>query len=131
MTSALNKTPTVFVVDDDLSVRKALERLFQNVGWPVQTFASAEAFLQQDLDGMTGCVIVDVHLGGMRGFDLQVALSQRADPLPVILMTGVDDADTEDEGRRLGAIAFFRKPFDVSALIDVVGSCLGQPAPTF
>jgi len=130
MTSASNTTPTVFVVDDDQPVRKALERLFQNIGWPVQTFASAEEFLQQDLAGVTGCVIVDVHLGRMRGFDLQAALGQRADPLPIILMTGVDDVEAEIEGRRLGAIAFFRKPFDVSGLIDVVGSCLGHPAST-
>ena len=130
MTSASNSVPTVFVVDDDLSVRKALERLFQNVGWPVQTFASAEEFLKHDLTGVSGCVIVDVHLGKMRGFDLQMALGQRVEQLPVILMTGVDDTDTEVEGRRLGAIAFFRKPFDVGGLIDVVGSCLGQPAST-
>ncbi len=123
-------SPNVYVVDDDPSVRRALERLFQNEGWTVETFASAEEFLQLDRTGASGCVIVDVHLGRMRGFDLQATLGQRGDPIHVIVMSGVDDMDTEVEARRLGAIAFFRKPFDVTALIDVVSRCLGHSATT-
>ena len=118
----------VFVVDDDPSVRKALERLFRHAGWPVQTFASAEDFLLNDLDGATGCVVVDVHLGGMRGFELQTTLRERAELMHVIVISGVDSAAVEAERRGLDATSFFRKPFDVNALMDVVGRCLtGQP----
>jgi FixJ family two-component response regulator len=112
---------TIFIVDDDLSVRTALERLFRAVGWNVRTFASAEEFLRQDLHPSSGCLIADVHLGRMSGFDLLEALTQDgAQRLPVILTSGVDDLEMELEARRLGADAFFRKPFDIGSLVDAV-----------
>jgi FixJ family two-component response regulator len=113
--------PTVFVVDDDVSVRTALERLFRATGWNVRTFASAEEFLQQDLHHSGGCLIADVHLGRMSGLDLLQTISEQSThPLPVILTSGVDDVEMELEARRLGANAFFRKPFDIEALIHSV-----------
>ncbi len=113
--------PTIFIVDDDLSVRTALERLFRASGWKVRTFASAEEFLRQNLGPSSGCLIADVHLGRMSGFDLLEALSQNsAQRLPVILTSGVDDLNMELEARRLGAKAFFRKPFDIGLLLDAV-----------
>ena len=113
--------PTIFIVDDDLSVRTALERLFKAGGWRVRAFASAEEFLRQDLHPSSGCLIVDVHLGRMSGFDLLEALTQNGSHrLPVILTSGVDDLDMELEARRLGANAFFRKPFDIGLLLDAV-----------
>ena len=112
---------TVFIVDDDHSVRTALERLFRAIGWNVVSFASAEEFLRQDRHQQGGCLIADVHLGRMSGFDLLQTMSdRRATPLQVILTSGVDDIDMEVEARRLGADAFFRKPFDIEALIDAV-----------
>ena len=118
----------VFVVDDDASVRRSLERLFRHTGWNVQTFASAEAFLEQDHEGVDACVIVDIHLGKMRGLELRAALGRRADPMQFIFITGVDNPDTEAAGRAQGA-AFFRKPFDVMALMDVVEGHIGPPIP--
>jgi FixJ family two-component response regulator len=123
MTVSTTTARKVFVVDDDPSVRRSLERLFRHSGWAVQTFASAEAFLEHDLDGAEGCVIVDIHLGRMRGLELRAALGRRADPMQFIFITGVDNADTEAAGRAQGA-AFFHKPFDVVALMDVVERCL-------
>jgi FixJ family two-component response regulator len=111
---------TVFVVDDDPAVRTALGRLLQSVGWTTQAFASAEEFLQQDLPVAGGCLIADVHLGRMSGLELLAALGNRRESMPVILTSGVNDADMEREASRLGAIAFFRKPFDVVALLDSV-----------
>ena len=112
--------PTVFVVDDDPAVRAALGRLRRSVGWTTRAFASAEEFLQEDLPLAGGCLIADVHLGRMSGLELLAALGSRPDSMPVILTSGVNDADMEREASRLGAIAFFRKPFDVSALLDSV-----------
>lgn len=112
--------PTVFVVDDDSSVRTALSRLLRIAGWTVRTFASAEEFLQEDLPREGGCLIADVHLGRMSGLELQGTLANRAHPMPVIITSGVNDLDMEREACRLGAIAFFRKPFDVNALLDSV-----------
>jgi FixJ family two-component response regulator len=123
----MSPAATVFVIDDDPSIRRALERLFRSEGWTVQTFESAEEFLRQDLSSIEGCLVVDVHLGRMTGFDLQVRLSRLSRLMPVIVTSGVDDEDIEVEGRRLGAVAFFRKPFDVEALMDSVSQCLRRP----
>lgn len=116
----MTPAPTVFVVDDDPAVRRALERLLRGAGWAVRTFASAEEFLQQDLRVTRGCLVADVHLGRMSGLELHSTLGSRALPMPVILTSGVDDLNMEVEAFRLGAIAFFRKPFEASALLDSV-----------
>jgi FixJ family two-component response regulator len=110
----------VCVVDDDPSVRGALRRLFRGAGLTVLTFESAEEFLQR-VDGITGaCVVADVHLGRMSGLELHATLNRRVDPIPVILISGVADANMELEAGRLGAIAFFSKPFDAAALLASV-----------
>lgn len=116
----MTTSATVFVIDDDAAVRTALERLFRGAGWTVRTFASAEEFLQQDLHRARGCLVADVHLGRMSGLELHARLGNRAEPMPVILTSGVDDVNMEREAFRLGAIAFFRKPFEASALLDSV-----------
>ena len=121
---------TIFVVDDDASVRSALGRLLRAAGWNVRTFASAEEFLEQDVDLSVGCLVADVHLGRMNGLELKTTLNGRAVKVPVILTSGVDDAALEDEAHRVGAIAFFRKPFDVGALLDSIERQHGG-APAF
>lgn len=128
MTASSGAGRSVYVVDDDPSVRRALERLFRQAGWPVRTFASAEEFLRHDWNGDAGCVVVDVHLGGMRGFELQAALRERSDTMRVILISGVDSAAVEAARRGLGPVDFFPKPFDVGALMEAVESHLAQPA---
>jgi len=118
--SGTTSSPTVFVIDDDLAVRIALERLFRGAGWTVRTFASAEEFLQQDLEVARGCLVADVHLGRMSGLELHATLGNRDGAMPVILTSGVDDVNIEQQALRLGAIAFFRKPFEAGALLDSV-----------
>jgi FixJ family two-component response regulator len=94
----------------------------------VLTFESAEEFLQR-VDAITGaCVVADVHLGKMSGLELHAALNRRADPVPVILISGVADTDMELEACRLGAIAFYSKPFDAGALLASVETGLRQAA---
>ena len=82
----------VCIVDDDPSVRSALERLLRCEGLVVRTFASAEEFLGEDLEDKCGCVIADVHLGRMTGLELQATLALRPSSMPVILTSGVADA---------------------------------------
>ena len=123
--SPATSDPTVFVVDDDPAVLRALERLFRGAGWAVRTFTSAEEFLQQDLHLARGCLVADVHLGRMSGLELHATLSNRAGRIPVILTSGVDDVNMELEAFRLGALAFFRKPFEADALLDSVRRGLG------
>jgi FixJ family two-component response regulator len=128
MSEGAEPTRTVFVVDDDASVRRALDRLFRHAGYAVRTFASAEEFLLQDLGDEQCCVIADVHLGGMRGFDLHAELRQRNHPMRVILFSGVESAAADAAVRNFGVTEFFRKPFEVERLMDVVSRSFGQSA---
>ena len=111
---------TVFVVDDDPSLRIALGRLLRTAGWSVRTFTSAEEFLEQQCSSAPGCLIADVHLGRMSGLELQAILARTKGAMPVILTSGFDDGLTESEAVRLGAIAYFRKPFDAALLLESV-----------
>jgi FixJ family two-component response regulator len=126
MTDPVSRTPTqtVCVIDDDRSVRVALERLFRGVGWTVRGFASAEEFLDCGMQLACGCLVADVHLGRMSGLELQAVLCDRPDSPTMILTSGLAEQEMEIEARRLGATAFFRKPFDVNALLDAVGRAL-------
>jgi FixJ family two-component response regulator len=110
----------VFVVEDDSSLRSALERLLRIAGWSVRTFSSAEEFLEHSCNSVRGCLIADIHLGRMSGLELLAILTRTPAAMPVILTTGFDGGITEAEAIRLGAFAFFRKPFDSSALLACV-----------
>jgi CheY-like chemotaxis protein len=117
-------TSTVYIVDDDASVRRSLARLLAAVDLTVQTFGSAEAFLAEVDWTSRGCLIVDVQLIGMTGPDLQGWMSRARQQMPVIAMSGSEDVRIEAEALRLGARAFLLKPFDAQALIDEIGRAL-------
>ncbi len=118
---------TVFVIDDDLSVRNSLERLLRTVGYAVRTFASAEEFLNEEHRLGRGCLLVDVHLGRMTGIELQARIGGRETPWPVILASGDEDIELQVEASRLGAMAFFKKPFDLGALLGTIAQALAEP----
>ena len=124
----LARTPgTVFVVDDDPSVRRSLERLVKSAGWAVRSFASAEALLSEELPAQNrACLIADVHLGSMSGLELQAALNTRAPHLPVILTSGLDNPELELEACQLGTVTFLRKPFEPGALLGWIRKALGE-----
>jgi CheY-like chemotaxis protein len=117
-------TPTVYIVDDDASVRRSLGRLIASADLRVQTFASAEAFLAEVDETSSGCLIVDVQLIGMTGADLQRRMAGAGSPMPIIAISGSDDAQIEMEALRLGARAFLRKPFDAQAFIEAITRAL-------
>src|SRR5215475_9170332 len=104
--------PLVAIVDDDELFRRSIERLVRSAGFRVETFASAEAFLERgDLDG-TACAILDMKLPGMNGLDLQQRLAVRTAPTPIIFVSAHDEAIMRTNALRAGAIAFLQKPFD-------------------
>jgi CheY-like chemotaxis protein len=111
---------TVYVVDDDESVRRSLARLLTSLDLKAHTFPSAEAFLAAVNPGASGCLILDVQLMGMSGSDLQSRMTNGDWRMPVIAMSGSFDSQTEAEMRRLGASAVLRKPFDAPSLIDAL-----------
>jgi FixJ family two-component response regulator len=117
---------TVFVVDDDPSIRPALKRLLTSAGLSVETFASAEEFLELFDRKTAGCLVLDARLTGMNGFELQARLTAIAPTMPVIVITAVGDAQIEDDSLRAGAVAVLRKPFSPQALLDAIARVLGD-----
>jgi FixJ family two-component response regulator len=111
--------PLVCVVDDDASLLRALRRLLRAAGFRVDTFTSAEDFLET-APAAPLCLILDVRLGGMSGFELYQQLSASGAAPPVIFITAHDDAYTQERARRAGAIQYLRKPFDDAALIGAI-----------
>ncbi len=116
----------VFVVDDDESVRAALKLLIESIGYDVVTFKSAEDFLDSAFRENPCCLILDIRLPGMSGFQLQEHLVKSQTRIPVIFITGHDRSRMEDEAIRLGAVAYLRKPFDSQVLLDAIGSFAGK-----
>ena len=109
---------TVAIVDDDASMRVGLERLLQAHGFGTEIFPSAEAFL--GAASAADCLLLDIHLGGMSGFELRRRLSSAGSTLPVIFMTAFDDEGTRHEASCLGCAAYLRKPFVGQLLIEAI-----------
>jgi FixJ family two-component response regulator len=118
----LKHKPVIAVVDDDQSVREALENLISSVGFEVKLFASAEEFLDSSLQ--TDCAILDVRLPGISGLELQRRLASDGQSIPVIIITAQGDDKTQDEAVAAGAIAFLKKPFKEEALLAALESAL-------
>jgi len=117
---------TIYVIDDDTSVRRSIARLLASVDLRAETFASAEAFLTGVPARSRGCLIMDVQLVGMNGSDLQRSMTKAGWPMPIIAMSGSHDAQIEAEALELGAHAFLRKPFEAQALLDAIASALNR-----
>jgi FixJ family two-component response regulator len=118
--AAAAQTPTVFVVDDDSSVRKALSRLLHSAGLKVAAFASAEEFLRTSGPDPAGCLVLDVSMPGLNGMDLHQALAKQASALPVIFLTGRGDIPMSVRAMKRGAVDFLTKPADEDALVRAV-----------
>ncbi|MDN5850597.1 MAG: response regulator [Nitrococcus sp.] len=114
------QSPIVYVVDDDKSVRKALQRLLRAAGFRVQIFASGEAFCAH-LDSLEpGCLILDIGVPGETGHDVRMRLAERRTGWPIIAISASDHDATRERALQLGAGAFFTKPVDGQALIDAI-----------
>jgi FixJ family two-component response regulator len=116
--------PAVYVVDDDPSVRVAMERLLKSVGLTVKTFALAQEFLEQATPEWSGCLIVDLRMPGMGGLDLQGKLSARQVSLPVIFLTGYGTVPASVRAMKAGAVDFLEKPVNDQTLLDAVHKAL-------
>jgi FixJ family two-component response regulator len=121
-------TPVISIVDDDLSVRRALRRLVGSAGYLVETFASAHEFLSSTPSARTACLVLDIYLEGMNGFELQEQLTADRVAIPVIFITAHDDAATRERIRRSGAAGYLGKPFDGHALLDAIRRVAGPGA---
>jgi RNA polymerase sigma factor (sigma-70 family) len=112
--------PTVFVVDDDSSLRRGVARLLRSAGWNVETFASAREFLERPPYAGTGCVMVDVRMPVMTGPELQAQMAARGISLPVVFLTGYCDLATGIHAMKMGAVDFLVKPVDDETLLQTI-----------
>lgn len=117
-------TKLVTIVDDDHSMRDALQGLLKAVGLPSQTFASAEEFLNSGQQHQTACLITDIRMPGISGLELQAKLNAEHCKIPTIFITAHGDAQMRMRALRAGAVEFLAKPFDDEALLETVRAAL-------
>ena len=114
------RDPVVFVIDDDVSMRRALSNLFQSVGLRVEVFGSAPDMLQSKLPDVASCLVLDIRLPGLSGLDFQAELSKANIHIPIIFMTGHGDIPMTVKAMKGGAVDFLTKPFRDQDMLDAV-----------
>ena len=116
--------PTVFVVDDNPGLRRSLQALLEAAGLPVESYASAQEFLERYDPRRPGCLVLDVRLRGSSGLDLQEALRRRRATLPIIVVTGYADVPTSVRAFKGGAVDFLQKPVPPKTLLERIREAL-------
>jgi FixJ family two-component response regulator len=116
--------PLISIVDDDDSLRGSLENLIRSAGFRAQGFSSAEAFLGSNKMQEATCLILDVRMPGMSGFDLQRQLAAVASHLPIIFISAHADDDPQAQALAAGAVAFLYKPFYEEELLNAINAAL-------
>jgi FixJ family two-component response regulator len=116
--------PVVFVIDDDTSMREALQSLFRSVGLRVEVFGSAPEFLQSNLPNVASCLVLDIRLPGVSGLDFQVELAEAGIHIPIIFMTGHGDIPMSVQAMKAGAVDFLSKPFRHQEMLHAVNRAL-------
>jgi FixJ family two-component response regulator len=119
-----NADAIVFVVDDDSSIREAIESLVKLAGLRVETFGTAQEFLRSERPDLPGCVVLDVELPGLSGLDLQRELGAHGIKLPIIFITGYGDIPMSVRAMKAGALEFLTKPFRDQDLLDAIQQAL-------
>lgn len=115
---------TIFIVDDDPSIRLALENLVSSIGQQVETYAAAQDFLRDCPRNPAGCLVLDVQMPGLSGLDLQSELSHAGIHLPIIFITGHGDIPTTVRAMKAGAVEFLTKPVSDSVLLAAIDQAL-------
>lgn len=117
---------SIVVIDDDASMRKALDNLLRSVGFKVELFAAPQEFLQSKREDRPGCIVLDVRFPGRSGLDIQRDLANAETRLPIIFITGYGDIPMSVRAMKAGAVEFLTKPFRDQDLLDAVGAALEQ-----
>ena len=116
----LRSTPTVFVIDDDVEVRKSIQGLLKASGLDSESFATAEEFLARTAQDGPSCLVLDVSLPGVNGLELQQKLANAVVPIPIIFITGHGDIPMTVKAMKTGAVEFLTKPFDDEDLLNAI-----------
>jgi FixJ family two-component response regulator len=120
----------ISIVDDDESIRRATRGLLRSVGYQVETFASAELFLESDALRETDCLVLDVRMPGIDGLELQRRLNAAQSHVPLIFITAHDDKSQRMTAMDAGAANFFHKPFEANAFVAAIEAAL-RSRPSF
>ncbi len=120
----LDARPTVFVVDDDISVRESLELLIRCEGWRPETFASAQEFLTRPRALVPSCLVLDFSLPGLNGLELQKRVAVERTDMPIIFITGYGDVPITVQAMKAGAVEFLTKPFRDDVLLRAIRAAL-------
>lgn len=126
----MNKQSVVMIVDDDDSMRRAARRLIKAFGFAVDTFSSAEDFLASGRLDETACLVLDVHMPGLSGLELQARLNAMGYHLPIVFITAFADDNARTQALKAGACAYLVKPFEEDDLLDCVNRALKQQDAT-
>jgi FixJ family two-component response regulator len=122
------ETPRIVVVEDDASMSQAIERILLAGGFAATTFSSAEAALEADAAALADCLVLDIHLPGVSGFELYRRLTLSGKAKPAVFITGRDEPAAREEAERLGgAGSYLRKPFSGRDLLHAVTGALRRP----
>jgi FixJ family two-component response regulator len=119
----------IAVVDDEAHVRKALERLMRGVGFDVRTYACCTEFLATVAEEAPDCLVLDLHMPGQSGFDLQDAMRDRGLRIPMVVITGHDSGTAKGQAMAGGAYAYLRKPVDGPELVAAITSAVAAANP--
>jgi FixJ family two-component response regulator len=122
------EAPIVFVVDDDASIRQAMDSLIRSIGLRVKSFPSARDFLSYERPDAPACLLLDVRLPGLSGLDLQGELAAAGNPIPIIFMTGHGDIPMSVQAMKGGATDFLTKPFRDQQLLDAIHLAIQKDA---
>lgn len=119
-----SKQPNVFVVDDDQAMRSSLKWLIESVGMRVETYATADEFIQNYYPGRAGCLLLDVRMPGMSGLELQEHFLKHQINIPIIIITGHGDVPMAVRAMKSGAVDFIEKPFNDELLLESIRNAL-------
>ena len=122
----MNPEPTVFIIDDDEAVRRFLSGLIASVGLHVETYASAQEFLDADEPSQPGCILLDIRMPGMSGLELQKELASRNIRIPIIILTGHGNVQVAVHALKAGAVDFIEKPFNNELLLDRIQMAVAE-----
>src|SRR5690349_18176372 len=120
----IEQQPRIVVIDDDASMRRALDNLLKSVGFEVDLFASPQEFLQSGRPDRPGCIVLDVRFPGRSGLDMQRDLGDANTRLPIIFITGFGDIPMSVRAMKAGAVEFLTKPFRDQDLLDAIQQAL-------
>ena len=120
----MSETALISIVDDDESMREAIQSLLRSVGFRAKTFASGEQFLQSDQIENTACLILDVRMPGMSGLDLQRRLMATQCRIPIVFVTAHGEEEARSRALQEGAVDFLLKPFSEEALLNAIQAAL-------